>query len=373
MEKIDYKNDTRLNILNIAEKCGIKVIGPVKTGYRYLAYCPFCDDTSGHLYLTVDNGKFYNVYKCQKCNERGSAINLYSKMTGVDNTTAFNELINGNTSDITVRAIKELKSKKIEIKQSKPIAYLDKVYRRLLELLSLSEVHYENLIDRGLDRLTIKKKQYKSLPIDYKIKNNVCNKLSKEFNLDGVPGFFINTYGYWDMYCPKGFLIPIRDLDGRIQGLQIRLDIAQKNKRYKYFSSSGFPEDNPNGTKCDVHVHVAWGRGNNTNIVGVTEGPLKADISAKLSGRTFFAIPGVNSAQTELVDIIKLIRPSMTDIAFDMDMLDNQYVLQALNTLQDNLNKENIVYRLINWEAAYKANKKIKGIDDYLLKIYKSL
>lgn len=371
---IDYKNDERLNIVNVAIKCGIEIVSTVRTSKRVLAKCPFCDDKKGHLYLTLEgtNGR-YNVYKCVRCGEHGTNIDLYSKIYNVDRKTAFKELLGNDITSKSKEIIKKVNETNINIIPAKPVEYLDKVYRTFLSMLDLSFEHKSNLLKRGLSLEYIKKNNYKSLPVDFKKKNEICLKLSKAYDLKGVPGFYVNDYGYWDMYCPKGMLIRSLNKDGLIQGFQIRLDEPKNGKRYKYFSSSGFPKSKPNGTKADAHVHISYGIKKNSKRVGITEGPLKADIATYFTGITFFAIPGVNVAQNELVDTLKTMDMESVDICFDMDILNKPEVKKALNSLISKLKENNINYNVKKWEKEYLSNKEIKGIDDYLLYKYMSM
>lgn len=85
MERIDFENDERLSIVTVANKCGIEMIKPIDHN-RILGLCPFCNDTTGHLYLlTLKNNKgYYNVYKCLKCGKGGGAVALYTEIKGLD-------------------------------------------------------------------------------------------------------------------------------------------------------------------------------------------------------------------------------------------------------------------------------------------------
>ena len=44
-------------------------------------------------------------------------------------------------------------------------------------------------------------------------------------NLSGVPGFFRDSNNSWTfVQAQRGILVPVRDMEGHIQGLQIRRD-----------------------------------------------------------------------------------------------------------------------------------------------------
>lgn len=75
---------------------------------------------------------------------------------------------------------------------------------------------------------------------------------SSGHELLGLPGFR-TYYGDWTISGPKGFLIPVRNKDGLIQGMKIRLDDADKpSRKYRWLSS----RDMPNGARSHSWIHV---------------------------------------------------------------------------------------------------------------------
>jgi hypothetical protein len=127
---------------------------------------------------------------------------------------------------------------------------LEAVYRAFLEALELTDAHGNILlIERGLSDTTIANNLYASVPDDTTAQA-VCNMLAHQFDLANVPGFYRES-GRWklDNYH-KGYYIPYKDVQGRILGLQIRLDDERKGK-YRWFSSEG----KPNGTKTRSCLH----------------------------------------------------------------------------------------------------------------------
>lgn len=65
---------------------------------------------------------------------------------------------------------------------------------------------------------------YKSLPETEYERRRIINELSAKYDLRGVPGFY-RKYGEWHMYSADcgGFLIPVCNKDGYIQGMQTDL------------------------------------------------------------------------------------------------------------------------------------------------------
>ena len=125
----------------------------------------------------------------------------------------------------------------------------------------------------------------------------------------------------------RGILIPVRDIQGRIQGLQIRRDNVTRRK-FRWVSSV----EEPDGCKAESWAHLA---GTPQEMVILTEGPMKADIIHALTGKTIIAIAGVN-ALSQLERMLLQLRQSGTKkimTAFDMDFLSNPHVERGYENL----------------------------------------
>lgn len=156
------------------------------------------------------------------------------------------------------------------------------------------------------------------------------------------------------MHKARGILIPVRDLRGRIQGLQIRRDNVSRRK-YRWVSSAG-RED---GCAAETWVHCA---GRPATEVILTEGALKADIVHALTGRTVIAVAGVN-ALNHLEPVLHELHSHGTEkimTAFDMDFLTNPHVQSGYEHLAAILNRTGLRYGTYVWNPAY------KGLDDFL-------
>ena len=121
-------------------------------------------------------------------------------------------------------------------------------------------------------------------------------------------------YGEWTLSGPNGFLIPVRNKDGLIQGLKIRLDDADApNRKYRWLSSRGLP----NGTRSYSWVHVTGDRSRKRAFL--TEGPLKGDVASFLArDELFLCIGGVNALHG-LTDTIRALGVREVVEAMDMD------------------------------------------------------
>lgn len=84
----------------------------------------------------------------------------------------------------------------------------------------------------------------------------------------------------------RGLLVPCRDRNGYIQGLQIRLDDETKpDRKYRWLSSRG----KAHGTRSYSYIHVT---GNiHARTAYLTEGGLKGDVAASwITTRSFSAL-----------------------------------------------------------------------------------
>ena len=116
--------------------------------------------------------------------------------------------------------------------------------------------------------------------------------LGKGYSLKGVPGFYRNYQGDWEAaFYPsnRGYLCPVKSVDGKIKGFQIRLDHPYKKRKYLWFTSSGMD----GGTSSKSPAGLSGSIRDNT--VRVTEGILKAEIAAQKTGLAYIGIPGVSN------------------------------------------------------------------------------
>lgn len=335
---------------------------PIPDKGDFYARCPLCDDArSKHLNIVLQNGKGKdNVFCCAKCKTSGGVLDLYM-------------LYNGISSDKRTYAMEQLRKElprsdgfvpqrkpepKIVNHQCADIKKRDACYRMLLSELILSDKHMQDLLDRGLTKEEIAAKGYRSTPAYGS--ESICRKLiDKGAYLKGVPGFYRNQKGNWDVvFSGKGLLIPVKDEDGMIQGLQLRLDKqdgVDVDRKYRWVSSTGKSD----GTQSTVWCHFT---GNVGPEIYLTEGPLKADIASLRLGKGFVAVPGVNSLSL-LPNMLKTLSErgvKKVYIAYDMDFIYNIHVQNGLEEIKKIIAKAGLVSEQLMWDPHY------KGIDDYL-------
>ena len=218
----------------------------------------------------------------------------------------------------------------------------------------LSEAHRAGLLARGLTDEAILQNGYRTLGYGKELRDWIALQLSARFDLNGIPGFFY-AQSAWRMCAYSGLLVPVRAADGRIQGVQIRRDNADRMK-YAWMSSAG----KPYGTGARSWIHVAGDR--NKKQAVITEGAIKGDVSSTLTERSLFiCLPGVN-AISFLNDTLRELRVTEVWEAFDMDKRCNPQVQAAVIRLRQEMKKAGIPCRMMAWDPAY------KGIDDFLVR-----
>lgn len=231
------------------------------------------------------------------------------------------------------------------------------MYSEMLDYLTLLPKHRENLLERGLSEARIEQNQYRSMPETERGRRLLASLLrAGGHDLLGLPGFR-TYYGEWILSGPNGFLIPVRDKDGMIQGMKIRLDQEeQPERKYRWLSSRNMP----GGTRSYSWVHITGDTGSKRAFL--TEGPLKGDVASFLAGDALFVCIGGVNALGGLTDALRSLGVREVVEAMDMDQNTNQQVRSAIQTMRREVQKlPGIRYSKYTWNPAY------KGVDDYFL------
>ena len=343
----DYK---KIPIVDTAHRCGLVLNPRTLTRGEAEASCPFCGDHGAgkyHLFLNTSTDQ----YHCVLCGARGNSVTLYARVMGLSNREAFQELEEGGN---VYPMPKQPDSQYTEAAPRK-LSERSEVYTTMLDLLTLSDRHRENLIGRGLSEERIERNQYRSMPEPEKGRRLLADLLrSCGCDLSGIPGFR-TRYGEWTLAGPSGFLIPVRNKEGLIQGLKIRLDDeADPGRKYRWLSS----RDMPNGTRSYSWIHVTGNTASRRAYL--TEGPLKGDVASFLDNDALFVcIGGVNAIHGLKETVLNL---GVTDLveAMDMDQTTNPHVRNAILSIRKEVGHlPHIKYSKYVWSPAY------KGVDDY--------
>ncbi|HKX33310.1 MAG TPA: MobF family relaxase [Blastocatellia bacterium] len=271
----------------------------------------------------------------------------------------------------------ELQAVSVEVKQYKraDIDLLHEINQQLLGALTLRERDFKDLLRRGLDENAIDRNGYKSVPVP-----SAVGEVMRQFDerdLRGIPGFYRDgekwrlNIGEWrdrdgiTQSFHKGFLIPVRDVQGRVAGFQVRrAEVAAGQPRYIWLSSSSKEEGCSSG--APAHYRNIDRVRENGQII-ITEGALKGDIVAHLLGdqNAVIALAGVSSFQDDFGQRLKWQLPELRQvvIAFDADAQRKSEVQHQLGRLSQTLVAAGLDVRELHWEESQG-----KGLDDYLLK-----
>ncbi|MDP9471720.1 MAG: DUF3854 domain-containing protein [Chloroflexota bacterium] len=240
----------------------------------------------------------------------------------------------------------------------------DLVYRRLIALCGLSEVHHAALRGRGMTEAQITGRAYATLPATGR--KALAEQLLAEFGaatMERIPGFYYRRDNMGRRYPmlagTAGLLVPVRDDEGRIAAFQIRRDtVIEGTPRYLWFSSKD--KDGGTGSGAPVHVARPLGGAGSVRAVVITEGPLKADIAADVLGCVVLAAPGVNNWSGVLA-ILAGLGATEAIIAYDRDAETKPHVMRARDALAGGLAAARYAPQIATWDDAY------KGLDDALL------
>lgn len=237
---------------------------------------------------------------------------------------------------------------------------LNKVYSAMLELFTLEEKHRSDLLKRGLSYQAIEANNYKSTPSLFDA-SQIADELSHKFDLYGLPGFFL-SYGTWRMVSVReGFFVPIRNTQGQIHGLQIRLDNPINGKqKYCWFSSGNFYK----GASSSSPVHFSKPDSiHKHNEVLITEGALKADIISYLTNAPVIAFAGVSNFGANFSIHLRKRFPSLrkTILCFDSDRYEKKQVRDPMFKLGNELRRAYFDVSVRDWSDEF------KGYDDFLV------
>ena len=311
-------------ILNVARRCGLVLNDRTLEWEEVEASCPFCGDHGPgkhHLFLNTTR----NIFRCVLCGEKGNSVSLYAKMEGVSNRQAFRAL---SEDSVLYRFPQQPLSQKPAEREPSSLAVRHNVYYDMLMHLELSPKHKADLLARGLSEERIEQNMYRTLPMSSSARRFLAGILSDFHNLEGVPGFYVDR-GYWNILGHSGLLVPCRDRNGYIQGLQIRLDDETKpDRKYRWLSSRG----KAHGTRSYSYIHVT---GNiHARTAYLTEGGLKGDVASFLDHDALFlcfagvtAIAGLKDALQSMENLEEVV------VALDMDKLVNWRVRNALGKI----------------------------------------
>jgi hypothetical protein len=240
-------------------------------------------------------------------------------------------------------------------------------YFLLEECLTLNSKHGDQLLnERRLSDATIAANLYASMPGEDSLPD-VCGKLRERFGegLKGVPGFYRDEAGRWKMLHIGGLMIPVRDVRGRIAGLQIRPDVMLESK-YIWFSTNPDKDKYADGASSGAPLHfVKPDLAGSSGFAFITEGALKADIISEISECAVVGIAGATTfnAETFGAELLKSV-PELrrVAVALDSDWRTKKSVRGGLKRLLLAFEKTKLKVTVLDWDADHG-----KGLDDYMI------
>ena len=344
----------KIPIVDTARRCGLVLDSRTLRRREVEASCPFCGDHGrGKHHLSLNTAT--DQFRCNLCGASGNSVTLYARLNNVSNKQAFQELVRGTN---VYPMPKQPASQNTETeRQPLPLEKRHAAYSAMLEHLTLLDKHRDNLLERGLNEDRIVRNEYRSMPETEQGRRLLASLLrSHGVDLLGVPGFR-TYYGDWTLAGSNGLIIPVRNKEGLIQGMKIRLDSTNDpGRKYRWLSS----RDMTNGTRSYSWVHVTGDT--MSKRAYLTEGPLKGDVASFLAHDALFVcIGGVNSLNGLTDTLLDL---GVTEVveAMDMDQNTKPEVRNAILTMRKEVQKfKRWKYTKYTWDPAY------KGVDDYLL------
>ena len=244
---------SKIPIVDAARRCGLVLDSRTLRRDEVEASCPFCGDHGpGKYHLSLNT--VTDQYRCNLCGASGNSVSLYARVHGVSNKEAYLEL----AKDGKVYPMPSQPDPQTQERRPRALEERHAVYSEMLSFLTLSGRHRDNLLERGLSEERIERNGYRSMPETTAQRRLLARLVGSSYELLGIPGFY-TRYGQWTLAGPNGFLIPVRDKDGLIQGLKIRLDEADApNRKYRWLSSRG--RSMQNGTRSYSWIHVTGDR-----------------------------------------------------------------------------------------------------------------
>ena len=388
-----YKSEYKIADVLEADYPNIKHYG-VRNGEEYID-CPFCGRKK-----KVNVSYIKNVFRCNACDTSGGVLKLHMLAKGFDTTKQAREDLKKNGCISNAKGANGNERIYEAVNENKPFPsfLLNSIYSNLLHSLELKEEDRQELLRRGLTLEDIERNKYRSYPssmytylaeksllgtiqtTDVQTIEYFSDKLSKEL---GIPGYY-STHGDISLIYIKdrGFLIPIRNLNGEITSMQIRNFLSSKatEEEKENFSKYIWLSSKSKRCGCGVHevnqIHFTgfdYQSDKTPQKVYLTEGCLKADVASSLMKQVrltkenapFIAVMGVNNTSQLTSVFAQLVERGTKEITlcYDMDYLTNPNVKKARDKVIELIKSSGLTAHVMKWDERY------KGIDDYLLSI----
>ncbi len=291
------------------------------------------------------------------CGQSEAKAFCFRVQDGAIGTTKLGSFVHWRTD----KPVDYVRPRRIEL----PLASIERrhtVFSALLDELILNRQHGEELAGskRRLSKDTIARIGFKSVP-DRMVGDEMAGQLASKWELKGVPGFWRKD-GRWCLRFSgwNGYYIPLRNLHGQIEALQIRA--TSGDAKYLLVSSDNLPD----GISSGAPHHFA---GRPCEVLIVTEGALKAEVISEAKRRRNEAdfVCGLVSVTTFDDNFGHWLRRSIPalqtiQLAFDSDWKTNEKVQAQMKRIAIAIKAAGLKLQVLNWES------EAKGYDDELLR-----
>ncbi|EDX82445.1 hypothetical protein S7335_1149 [Synechococcus sp. PCC 7335] len=277
--------------------------------------------------MTYGDAKLFEVIAGYKCIKAGSQWATFTP----DITAT--QLSEAELAERRARRAAEENALKEHYRAGLSIDERNIAYRQILTQLSLHAEDRADLERRGLSTNTIA--AFKSITPWHRLRNPVH---------PNTPAVGENGTKLLSPYT--GYLVPAKDIQGRILGFQIRNRDTSSDDvpRYPWLSTPGRPTNLRNG-----ELPLTFADGDRT-VINVAEGILKPIIAAERTGQAFIGAAGGNfaSSSAQLKAMCQALGVQMLVLNPDGGAVSNPLVMRQYNALAEIV--EGLGYQfLVRW------------------------
>lgn len=306
-----------------------------KGGCGWRACCPLHVDQNSSMSIGIGEGGRI-LLNCHVCGSSRDVVRGILKAVELD----WPALFPPSGERVTAPAAERVR----EVESSRDLSEVrNHFYSFLGSNVGLTDAHHNGLRLRGLSHQHVVEDGYFSVErVTTRLMEKALMCVGEE--IYSIPGFVRGEAGRPEFYGRAGLFVPIRDAARRVYSGQIRRDTEPK---YLTLPAS------------DARYHVPL-RSFRSRTVWVTEGALKADVAASLSGESFVGVLGVNSWQ-HVLPLLRKWEVEEVVIAFDRDTDTNPQLRKVKADFKSHLIRGGYLVSAAEWDAA-----RGNGIDDLL-------
>lgn len=230
---------------------------------------------------------------------------------------------------------------------------LNRVYRAFLKESTLLLKHVQALNHRGLSLEQVNELRRRGYGSQRdKGRAGTVRKMIRsgipESDIAKTPGFYIvehESSRYWTTSRLEGLVIPVRNADGLIVSLKVRLDDPGKGGKYRAFSSSS-KKQKGSSPGSPVHFPIFDG---GTSTVRITEGQLKADVATITTGILTIGLHSAGSWKSA-AEAALAVNAKTVLVSYDADYRTNRQVRASMVKLVQSLKENGFEVRVESWK-----------------------